>query len=54
MIAGHFTIKEIIEKTGICRSVIYKLESKKRITFKRLVEGGKVYIKLTEIEEALK
>lgn len=54
MIGGHYTIKEVIEKTNIARSTIYKLESKGVIKFKRFTEGGKVYINLVELEKALK
>jgi len=54
MIDGCYTIKQITEKTGLCRSTIYNLEAKKKIKFRRLIEGGKVYIKLEEIENALK
>lgn len=54
MIDGCFTIKEITEKTGLSRQTLYRLEARKKITFKRLTEGGKVYIKLEELEQALK
>jgi len=54
MIDGHYTIKEVMEKIKIGRTTIYKLESKGVIKFKRLTEGGRVYIKLEELENALK
>lgn len=54
MIDGHYPIKQIMEMTGISRQTIYRLEYKKVITFKRFTEGGKVYIKLEELEKALK
>lgn len=43
-----------MELTGYCRQTIYRMEAKKKITFRRFTEGGKVYINLAEIENALK
>lgn len=54
MIAGHYTIQEVMKRTGLSRATIYNLEAKKIITFKRLHDGGRVYISLEQLEKALK
>jgi excisionase family DNA binding protein len=53
MVLSEFsTIKEVGKGFGVSRSYLKSLESKKIINFYRL--GGKVFIKLSEIERALK
>lgn len=38
----------------ISRSTFYRMEESGVIKFRRLKEGGKIYIKLEELESALK
>lgn len=54
MIDGHITIKQAVKETGYSRQTIYRMENKGIIKFKRFTEGGRVYIKLEELEKALK
>lgn len=51
VLEGFATIKVIAKKFSVSRSYLKSLEAKKIINFRRL--GGKIFIKLSEIEKAL-
>lgn len=55
MIDGCYTLAQL--KTmgiKISRSTFYRMEESGVIKFRRLKEGGKIYVKLSELENALK